>query len=658
MFPVWLFAMPVCAQEQTDTLPVREIQEVVVSAAKDNTSITSSPMQIIDSKTLAGTGALSVGDAARQFAGVQVKDYGGVGGLKTVSLRSLGASHTGVLYDGIPVTDNQTGQIDLSRFSLTGIEKIILNTGESDNILQPAQIQSLAGSLNIITGSFMPDTGKKNHIKASLKGGAFGFFSPSIFYRQQISKTLSSGVSVDYLQSDGNYPYQQSVGTAGRDSIINRVRHNTAIKNLKMEANLNGKFGSGGRLFLKAYSFRTNRELPGPATYWNEFSDDRLKDRNLFIQMRYTHSITENTDYLVNAKFNFASSDYLNPPRRYLYFQREWYADAVVRRKFGRHFSASFANDLIYDSMNGNIISLQGETPERKTWFSALSAKYESERINITAKYTYAHASHINSVTFNTPLRKLSPYAGFSFKLLNTDILRLRGFFKNSFRLPTLTDFYYSSGGSPRPLKPENARQFNLGATFLSSLGSILPRVSLSADAYHNKVLDKIVAYPTADLNIWTILNIGKVDMRGIDLNSEIHINGIEKIPVNVGGSFSLQRVLDKTSQGESSYNKIPVYTPSQFGTGWTNIVMPWLEVNYTLLYSGRRYYWNSNRPESRMKPFSEQTVTLSKHFRLKSCSFTLSAECVNFTDEQYEIVRQYPMQGRSVRIELIIQFQ
>ncbi len=42
-----------------------------------------------------------ISDAVKYFAGVAVKDYGGQGGLKTISLRGLSSHHTAVSYDGL-----------------------------------------------------------------------------------------------------------------------------------------------------------------------------------------------------------------------------------------------------------------------------------------------------------------------------------------------------------------------------------------------------------------------------------------------------------------------------------------------------------------------------------------------------------------------------
>src|SRR4051812_41126806 len=75
-------------------------------------SSTTVNVQQLNKNELSQLNSLSVADAVKYFSGVVIKDYGGIGGLKTVSVRSLGANHTGVMYDGIMVSDVQGGQID------------------------------------------------------------------------------------------------------------------------------------------------------------------------------------------------------------------------------------------------------------------------------------------------------------------------------------------------------------------------------------------------------------------------------------------------------------------------------------------------------------------------------------------------------------------
>ena len=57
------------------------------------------PSQKLSGKELQNLNSHTVADALRYFSGVQLKDYGGVGGIKTVNIRSMGTNHMGVFYD-------------------------------------------------------------------------------------------------------------------------------------------------------------------------------------------------------------------------------------------------------------------------------------------------------------------------------------------------------------------------------------------------------------------------------------------------------------------------------------------------------------------------------------------------------------------------------
>lgn len=106
-----------------------------------------SPVQILSGKELEKLNVYSVADALRYFSGVQIKDYGGIGGLKTVNIRSMGSHHVGVFYDGIELGNAQNGVVDLGRFSLDNMEVISLYNGQKSAIFQPAKDYSSASAI-------------------------------------------------------------------------------------------------------------------------------------------------------------------------------------------------------------------------------------------------------------------------------------------------------------------------------------------------------------------------------------------------------------------------------------------------------------------------------------------------------------------------------
>ena len=80
-----------CAQGTRSGIDSTHIIEGVVVKGKQETM----PRQIISQKQIAALPSNSVADALKYLAGVQIKDYGGLGGQKTVNVRSLGSQHVG-----------------------------------------------------------------------------------------------------------------------------------------------------------------------------------------------------------------------------------------------------------------------------------------------------------------------------------------------------------------------------------------------------------------------------------------------------------------------------------------------------------------------------------------------------------------------------------
>ncbi|GHT40989.1 ligand-gated channel [Bacteroidia bacterium] len=636
------------------------LQEVVKTAMAPSSYKASSSLQILKTYTPEKLNALSVSDAVKHFSGVQVKDYGGVGGLKTVSIHSLGANHTNVIYDGISISDYQSGQTDLGRFSLDNVEMITLNIGESDNIFQTAQSQSLAGALNIITQSFTPDAEKQRKINASLKGGSFGFINPSLLYSEMLNSTFSANISGDYLKTKGNYPFAQSIGYSG-DEKQYKKRENSDVETLKLEANLRGNFKNGGNLLFKNYFYTSGRGLPGPAHYHTDIpSYDQLKDRNFFSQIHYQQPLHEKFQFQTNAKFSLAHTGYFNPKmspvekQTSLYDQKEFYLNATLLYQPTEKFSFSWANDGSYADFESNQDN--NVSPSRISWLSALSGKYEIQRLNVTAKLLNTCINDkVKTGNQVTTYNHLSPYLGFSVQPVSGLPLRLRGFYKNTFRMPTFGDLYYSS--MTRYLKPEKAQQVDLGLTFVTDFGNSVPFFSVSGDVYYNKAHDKIVADPKSNMFLWSMKNYGRVEIQGVDLNAMTQIRCNSKFLWELNATYTYQNVINKSTEEPQTYNKRLPYTARHSASGNLTLKTPWVDAGYNIIYCGKRYYREDNAPETQIAPFAEQGINLMRTFAWQKTKITLTAECLNIGNVQYEVVKSYPMPARSFRFGIKINY-
>lgn len=556
-------SIPLFAQQQkVDTTHTYFIPEVTVSDIYQTREVRSTaPLQLFSKEALKNLHALQVSDAVKHFAGVTVKDYGGIGGLKTVSIRSLGAQHTVVGYDGIAITDCQTGQIDIGRFSLDNVDQLSLSNGQSDNIFQPARFFASAGILDIQTLTPRFEKGKRTNISAAFKTGSWGLVNPSILLEQQLSRQWVFRTSAKW-----NWSYQHYL--------------DPAIKNNE------GK--------------------------------------------------TENS-----------------------YYQQEYYLSASVLYRLLNNLSFSLSTDGSINTMNANMADFAH--PTRYSWLTAIAGKYVNEwfTLSVSALATVINEQADKGGSAGNH-RKLTPYVSATFKPFRNEEFRVRFFYKDIFRLPSFNDLYYQEVGNSK-LKPENARQYNIGLTYSRNVCTFLPYLSATVDAYYNKVTDKIIAYPTKNLAVWSMRNLGSVEIKGIDATGSLSLQPWESIRINFSGNYTYQRALDVTtpdaSSNKSTYKHQIAYTPRVSASGQAGIETPWIDLSYSFLFSGKRYALGQNIPENRLASYSDHSISAGRDFRIRKVTTSLSVEVLNLLDKNYEIVQFFPMPGRSVRATLKIRY-
>lgn len=285
MMPCRMVAQEV--QEDTIAGKVHQIEKVTVTARRMPNKVTSTvPVQTMSKQDISQLGIQNMADAVRRFAGVDVKDYGGIGGLKTVSIRNMGAAHTAVSYDGVAVSNCQAGQIDIGRFSLDNVSILSLSIGQSEDLLQSARLYASAGVLNIETEKPHFEGNRTSAFLARVRGGSFGYVAPSVRWWQKLGERTRLSVDVGYMRADGNYPFTLVNGKY----VTREKRNNSQVESWQGEATLYHTFKDGGELDVKGYYYYSARELPGGVTLYNPISDEKLWDENFFTQARYKRS--------------------------------------------------------------------------------------------------------------------------------------------------------------------------------------------------------------------------------------------------------------------------------------------------------------------------------------------------------------------------------
>ena len=643
--------------EEKDTSTVHSLNEVVVTTSTSTKETrATAPLQILSGEALEGLNAIQVADAVKHFSGVMVKDYGGIGGLKTVSVRSLGASHTAVSYDGIAVSDAQNGQIDISRFSLDNIDMLSLSNGQSDQIFQPARQYASAAVLNIITMAPRFDNRPVNG-KVMMKSGSFGLINPSLHIAGKLNEYLSMTASGEWMSAHGRYPYLMHYGTQANDSTSIEIRQNTDVQNLRAEAALYGS-DSVQNGYLKGYYYQSERGLPGATIFYNtqNFSSQRIWDRSAFLQGHYERNFANILSLQLNAKYNYSFTHYLDP--MYLgsegkdenrYSQNEYYLSGAVIYRPISGLSFNLSQDGIINTLSADLDNFT--SPTRYTSLTAVAGKYVNNWVMATASVLMTATKDVMADHSKGQQRfKASPYASLSFKPFSNTDFRIRLFYKNIFRLPTFNDLYYGKVGN-RDLLPETTNQYNIGLTFQRSITEYIPMLALSCDIYHNDVRNKIVAYPTKNIYTWTMLNYGRVSITGLDFTGDIEIAPCKEVQITLGATYTYNRALNVTDPADRDYRHQIPYTPRISGSGKAGIKTPWFTLNYSLVWSGHRYAVNQNYAENRVEGYFDHSLSASHEFSLRhDHKLGINLECLNLTNINYCVVRYFPMPGRSWR--------
>lgn len=651
---VWFF-VTASAQER-DTMPERKIDEVTVSAYRMPRQVTATvPVQAISGEKIKTLGLQNIADAVRRFAGTTVRDYGGIGGMKTVSVRSLGAHHTAISYDEVAVSNCQAGQIDIGRFSLDNVSMLSLSVGQEEELLRSARMAASAAVLSIRTETPRFIGKRKYSLQANVRAGSFGQFHP--FLRAAFQASKQSIVSLDghFLRADGTYPFILKNGALK----TREKRYNSDIVAWHSEANVFHSFGNTSDLNIKAYYYHSERGLPGGVILYNNDNRERLWDENFFAQTSYKNHFSDQWSMQAQLKYTYSWNKYEDTDVKYengkqidLNTQNEYYASATAQFNATDHLRFSLAQDGAINTLNNNIN--ENPSPLRYTSLTALRAHFHrgALTVNGTLLYTFV-TEEVKRGNRPADRKKLTPSLSLNYQPFATHHFYVRALYKKTFRVPTFNDLYYLRLGNTG-LRPELADEYNVGLTWSGTPSlPFLDHLSLTVDGYYNEVRDKIVAFPST--YVWKMANFGEVKITGLDLNASAGAPVTEKIRLALNGSYTYQRAIDRTDPEAKNYNQQIPYTPRHSGSGAVTVETPWANVAYTLVAVGKRYYLKQNIPVNRIDGYAEHTLAVSRLFRLRSCEVRVQAECVNLTDEQYDIIKYYPMPGRSFRATVSI---
>ena len=653
-----MLALMVTAQNEADS--VQHLDEVVVTSKLTFREVI--PSQQLSGEQLERLSTHSVADALRYFSGLQLKDYGGVGGIKTVNIRSMGSHHLGIYYDGIELGNAQNGQIDLGQFSLDNVEEVTLYNGQKSAIFQTASDFGNAGSVYIRTRRPHFNYGENHHLKISAKYGSSDMVRLSGLYEHRLTENLSTSVSAGFLNASGKYKFRYHRvnidGSTAWDTTA--VRQNGDIHAERIEANMLGNIQQG-YWYLKGYLYNSERGIPGAIVnnVWRR--GERQWDLNTFAQGQWQKSFTDRFSSRVMAKYAYYRTHYVNNDSTQLpvdntYYQQEFYATTSNVYEILRNWSVSLSYDLRWNKLNAN--SYQFAYPTRWSHLVSAATAIDCPKVkmqgSILASYIKDHTrtgGSQPSVTRWTPAFFVSVYP------LSGRWLSLRAFVKKSFRMPTFNDLYYTDVGNAA-LKPETATQYDAGLVISKTwTNGIIRHVKLQADGYYNTVRDKIVAYPKGQQFRWTMLNLGRVHITGTDVEAEADVEVMKGLVVTGRVQYTYQDARDVTDPATPYYRDQIPYIPGHSGSAIIGASYHGWSLHYSFIYAGERYSEQENIIYNHVQPWYTNDISLMYAFQYHKAKCKATLEVNNLLSQDYDVIVNYPMPKRNYALTLSIEY-
>lgn len=639
---------PVVGQTVSEAL----LDEVVtVGQRLDPQLRASTPTFRLDSLALRRSGATDMTTALRHIAGIHLRDYGGAGGMKTVSVRGIGATHTAVTYDGMPMADTQGGTIDVSRFAFDLVQSIRLDIADAAPLLVP--VRSLAAATLDIGSAATGE--QENQTTFQLRTGAWELLNPSLTLRRKVGRHHTLGGAASYAYSNNNYAFRLRNGVT---STTER-RHNSRQQSGVGELNWQYRPDSLRQVRTKVYYSDTDSRLPGPVVLYNNANAERLGEQLLFVQSRFDYA-ARGVEVFAAFKGQRQVHRYTNPDPQYpegalqrTYRQTEAYATGGVGWRFLPKWSAGYAADYFYNHLSTNLAAADGAA--RHTLLQALSLRYTHPRLTLSARLTAHHAWNKAPRHAEAPrnLSEVSPSVSLSARPFSRHFT-LRAFYKDHYRQPTFSETYFYHLGTPM-LKPERTRQLGAGATWQGRVGKGGPQLRLTFDGYYNDLTDKISSVPY-NLFVWRTENRGKVIVRGADATLYIRQTVAPKHHLMLTANYSYQEATDRTDPADNAYGKQSAYLPRHSGAA--NLVWENPAVNVGVTFSGASSRWatNNHAPSTRLPGYGEVGATCYRNFHLPTGVLKASLSLHNILNKNYEIVRRYPMPTRSFVVTLAYQ--
>ena len=636
-------AGPVDLRSDDDSTKVYRLDEIVVTAIRFPSGRESSPTRLDhrSAEQLENSNGTSLGTALGQTTGFVVRDYGSGASLQTISPRGLGAEHTLILLDGVPVNNVQTGITDLRLIPLDGITQIELMGGTVSISTVPTE-QYPRTELELSSGSF-------HSSRVSLHS--------DIVPEDEI--TLSFGGASE--GGAGDYPFDSRLyglnGEAVRSNSDYRTQHGF----------VKGRWQSdhGMRAYLMLQAVSSERGSPGPIQSIENQGSARQADDQFQVTGQFQAAIGDRLDVSVASGFQNAYEHYseflgLFPADNYY---RNVSTSILPSMKYTINQSLALLAgvDLSSTLANGNSVA------ERKTRLRrSLYVRSEIQAGALSfGGFTPSLFPAIRYTKDGEFARWWNPGLGVNIRSFPRDVgfarevtFTIHSSLERDIRVPTFNELYYvGAGGAGNPtLGPEQSVSFDCG---LQVGARVLGKHELDVTYYSVTMENRILWMPASSPSVWSPRNVGTTHSTGLETQDRWQFPPAF-LELEANYSVLNARKTYRSSANDPEFNKQLIYVPLETADLNVSFQIP---ISQGLIR--KAFFWLDDSFLGDRFATEDNSVVIPRHAVLNgNIGMTLDAfgallrlryEVNNALNTSYEIMPRYPMPLRNDNLSISI---
>ena len=586
------------------------LDEVILSDAKLLHFSKGTKVRVVNDSVQEKSGS-SLTDLLRYNSNIYFKENG-YGMVSSASFRGTNAQQTAVVWNGININSQLTGQTDFNTLIPGNYGDVVVRSGGGS-----VQYGSGAvGGAILLNDSFRFNDGWKNSLQSS-----YGSFNTSkLAFNTSLGKEKTSlQIGINHIASDNDYKY---LGTDLRNE-------NGAYDQLNINANVG--FILSDQQILKVYhnTFNGDRDFSGTLT---APADENYRDLN-------HRSLIELSSF--NER-KIARLKVGHLYERYRYFpnnQRE-------------EFSFGQANTLLanYDyKYQWNRISLNGIIDFSSIWAKGTSIE-NAQRSFVSGTFLFSHELS-DKLNYGVNLRQeiVSDYQNpflfslnSSYKVAKNYIINING--SKNHRVPTFNDLYWSGAGASGNLEvlPETSWQVEIGQTIE------VKNIALSLNAY-SITTDNLIQWRPNTQGVWMAMNVQYVSQYGMELGFDWKRKwGNQELVWE--SEYAYTKSIDNTTKNQL------LYVPEHMLRSNLAYQYKKLVAFYQFLYTGSVYTTTDNSDS--LSSYTVGNIGLDYHWpNISGIKFILGLKVNNLFNKNYQNVAYRPMPNRNFQIQLITKF-